>query len=149
MSSGIPKSSRAPSQEQSEDGILQAIAEGTASKVGTDFFSSLVRSLAATLGVRFAVVTEALDQPPTRIRTLALWKGDGFSDPVEFDLAGTPCKEVFAGNVLFHPRHLARGFPAFGPRTCIDAESYFGLPLCDSLDRVIGHLACPGCSGDG
>ena len=93
------------------------------------------------MGVRFAVVTEALDQPPTRIRTLVLWKGDGFSDPVEFDLAGTPCEEVFAGNVLFHPRHLARGFPAFGPRTCIDAESYFGLPLYDSSNRVIGHLA--------
>lgn len=117
--------------------IVEQIAEGTAGAQGEAFFRALVQHFAGALEVACAFVTECVDHPVTRVRTLALWKAQDFRDNIEFDLAGTPCEAVVkGGSACFHPRGLGRAFPR-------DAafESYIGVPIFGSEGGVIGHLA--------
>ena len=123
-----------------EAGILQTIAEGT-SQVGPGFFSSLVRSLASALGVRYAFVAECLDRPTTKVRTLAFWVRDHLGENVEYEIDGTPCRKVVDGKTPFYPCDIQKLFPADRDLVSLGAESYCGLPLRDASGQIIGHLA--------
>lgn len=119
--------------------VMMHVAEGTSGCTGDDFFRSLVQHFAMSLNVRIAFVTECLDDPPTRVRALACWKDGGFVSGVEYDLEGTPCKEVFADGVtVLHPRDVEEKFPIERGK---DFDSYLGVPIVDATGSVIGHLA--------
>ena len=120
--------------------MLREIAEGTAAVTGHDFFYSLVRHLASALRVRYAFLTECLPDP-TRVRTLAFWKGDGFAENFEYDLAPTPCRVVLEGKATAYPSDVQRLFPDDRDLVDLAAQSYFGAPVLDSSGHVAGHLA--------
>jgi transcriptional regulator with GAF, ATPase, and Fis domain len=61
-------------RRQAEE-VLRSIMEGTAGVTGVDFFHSMVRHLASALRVRYAFLTECLDENKRRVRTLAFWSG--------------------------------------------------------------------------
>ncbi|MCB1897633.1 MAG: PAS domain-containing protein [Zoogloeaceae bacterium] len=119
------------------ESIIQQIAEGTDGANGDVFFHALVQHFAAALAVNCAFITECVDHPPTRVRTLAFWKSAEFQNNIEFDLANTPCEAVVKqGLTCVHRSGVGRMFPR-------DAayESYIGLPIFGSGGEVIGHLA--------
>jgi hypothetical protein len=97
----------------------------------------LVMHFAQALNVAEAFVTECVDRPPTRVRTLACWERGQFINE-EYDLAPTPCKIVFeTKDRYFVPRDLAIHFPNELPYGFV---SYLGIPSLDSGSHVIGHL---------
>jgi PAS domain S-box-containing protein len=119
------------------EGIVEAIAEGTASQSGERFFRALVRHFAQALHVDCAFITECTDRPPTRARTLAYWRCGAFDADFEYELAGTPCETVIAeGRTRFYPQGLASMFPCEEHQ-----EGYLGLPIFARDGFVIGHLA--------
>ncbi len=120
--------------------MLREIAEGTAAVTGHDFFHSLVRHLASALRVRYAFLTECLPDP-TRVRTLAFWKGDGFAENFEYDVAPTPCRIVLEGKVAAYPADVQHLFPEDRDLVDLAAQSYFGIPVQGASGRVAGHLA--------
>ena len=122
------------------EAVLRAITEGTASLTGSDFFYSLVRHLAGALGVRYAFVTECRDHAAGRLRTRAVWAGQGFGDNFEYDVAMTPCSTVLEGTTTYYCRDLQRLFPDDKVLVELGAESYLGVPLANSAGRVIGLL---------
>jgi formate hydrogenlyase transcriptional activator len=121
--------------------VLRAIAEGTAAVTGRDFFYSLVRHLASALRVRYAFLTECLPGTESRVRTLAFWKGDGFADNFEYDVAPTPCRVVLEGKTVVHPSDLQRLFPDDRELVDLSAQSFLGIPVYDSANQIAGHLA--------
>ncbi len=120
---------------------LRLILEGTSSVTGEDFFRSLVRHLASALEVRYALIARGLDDPPTRVRTLALWSRDEIASDIEYDLRGTPCEGVEAGDACSYPSGVQGLFPQDSALVVMDAESYLGVPLQDAGGRMCGHLA--------
>jgi len=124
--------------KQAEE-AFRLIVAGTAATTGSDFFQSLVRHMAQALGARYAFVTTCDDQK--RARTLAFWKGDGFGEDFEFDVADTPCEKVLHGEVRHHRQGLLGLFPRDKVLADWKAESYLGLPMLDHSNRVIGHIA--------
>lgn len=119
--------------------ILVHLAEGTSGVTGGEFFRSLVKHFAGSLGVRVAFVTECMNHPTTRVRALAFWSNGEFLNDVEYDLEGTPCDKVInEGIACFHPKNLAVDFPK---EASLGLESYFGVPIRDPSGRVLGHLA--------
>lgn len=123
------------------DQALTAIAQDTVPAFGSDFFHSLVRHLAIALEVRYAFVTECLDEEKTRARSLAFWSGGGFGQNFDYETAPTPCKEVLDGKICHYPRELQGFFPQDDILVELQAESYLGAPAFDSSGNVIGHLA--------
>jgi predicted ATPase/transcriptional regulator with GAF, ATPase, and Fis domain len=120
------------------EATLREITEGTASVTGGDFFYSLVRHLATALHVRYAFAArcEAAD----KARSLAFWKGDAFGENFEYDLAGTPCKNVAAGEICHYPEHLQSLFPKDTELVAMEAESYSGAPIFNASGAIVGHL---------
>ncbi len=118
---------------------FRLIVVGTASTTGSDFFQSLVRHMATALGVRYAFVTACDDQK--HARSLAFWKGDGFGESFEFDIADTPCEKVLHGEVCHYAEGLQQLFPLDKGLADWGAESYLGVPMLDRTSRVIGHIA--------
>ncbi len=119
---------------------LQFIAQGTASATGNDFFQPCVRYLAQVLGVRYAIISEVANESKTRLRTLAVWTGEGFAENFEYDLAGTPCEHLCEKTRRFYPSGVQDLFPSAGILVELGAQSYWGISLIDSVGNVIGNL---------
>lgn len=114
------------------------IVIGTSSATGNDFFPCLVRHTANALGVRYAFITDCADQK--HARTLAFWKGDGFGENFEFEIAETPCMKVLQGEVCHYADRLQSSFPCDRILAVWGAESYLGVPMVDLQNRVMGHV---------
>lgn len=128
---------------QNQTRLLRVIAEGTAGVTGEAFFRSLVRHLAEILEVRYAFVAEFADSHE-RVRTLAFWYGDDYIDNSEWDLAGSPCELVLAGQVCCYPSDIQRLFPHETDLVEMEAQSYLAVPLLGRQGEVLGHLAALG-----
>src|SRR5262245_14496623 len=76
---------------------LRAVVEGTAAGVGREFFRSLVRHVAAAVGVPYAAVCE-FDTPPDG-RVLAFWDRDHVAEDLPFRFTTTPAAEVLHGRL--------------------------------------------------
>ena len=124
-------------RKRAED-TFRLIVAGTAPTTGSEFFPSLVQHMAQALRVRYAFVTTCDDQK--HARTLAFWKGDGFGENFDFDVADTPCQKVLHGNVCHHRQGLQGLFPLDKLLADWQAESYLGVPMLDLSNRVIGHI---------
>jgi diguanylate cyclase (GGDEF)-like protein/PAS domain S-box-containing protein len=120
---------------------LRAIVEGTSSTTGADFLRSLVRHLAEALGMEYSFISEVADEGVTRMRLLVLWQVDGYAEPFEYNLHGTPCEHVAEGRPGYHASDVWRLFPE--DRWVVETriESYIGLPLFDRTGRPLGHMA--------
>ncbi|HMP78278.1 MAG TPA: sigma 54-interacting transcriptional regulator [Pirellulaceae bacterium] len=129
-----------PITDEGELIALRAIVEGTADKVGQEFFDALVQQLAQTLGVRHAFLAEFVDGK-ARVRTRAFWSDGRLIDNVEYDLQGTPCYDVVRGALCHYPKAVWQRFPEDRPLVERHVESYLGVPLEDHQGEILGHLA--------
>jgi predicted ATPase len=120
---------------------LRSVVEGTSAVTGGDFFASLVRHLAAALGVPYAFAASCVAREQSRARTLAFWKRDRLAENFSYDIAETPCQNVLAGELCYYPEHIQQFFPKDRDLLELGAESYLGVPVHDAAGRVIGHLA--------
>ena len=120
------------------DDTVRLIARALSTVSGEEFFRTLIEHMVRTFGFTQAFVAECVDEPATRIRTLAFWDDGGFRDNAEMDLAGLPCfVTVREGRLYFVPDRLDELYPAERGNA-----SYLGLPMLDSSGkRVIGHIA--------
>ncbi len=127
------------SEKKRAEEAFRLLVVGTAATTGSDFFHSLVQHMAQALRARYAFVTTCDDQK--HARTLAFWKGDGFGENFEFDIADTPCRKVLHGELCHHRQGVQGLFPLDKILADLQAESYLGVPMLDDSNRVIGHIA--------
>ena len=124
--------------KRSED-LLRAMAEGTASVTGGEFFKSLARHAARAMQARYAFVAETLSDGKSR--SLAFWEGAGFGEGFTYEFPGTPCQRVAAGYVCSTETDLQKLYPQDKWLAVIGAVSYVGVPMINADGRVLGHLA--------
>ncbi|MEM9906209.1 MAG: response regulator [Cyanobacteria bacterium P01_D01_bin.44] len=124
-----------------QENALQLIAQGTGTKVNEEFFRSCVCYLAQALQVQYAMVCGFVNPAKTRVRTLALWAGNDWTDDIEYDLADTPCGSLLQGTMQYYPDNLQQHFPKAKIAANLNAKSFWGLPLINSTGEMIGHLA--------
>lgn len=128
---------------------LQLIVEGTAAKTGKEFFHDCVRYLAQVLKVRYAIVTELVgtknskppSSPDSKVRPLAFWTGENWTSEIEYDFVNTPCETVLTGTICFYPDSIPEHFPEDKYLISLGVVSYLGIPIFDSIGKVLGHLA--------
>jgi PAS domain S-box-containing protein len=121
--------------------FLRLIVEGTATKIGDEFFRSCVRYLAELLGFRYTFISEFVDDSKERVRTLAFWNGETFLDNIEYSTDNTPCAEVLASSGLVMFESVRDRFSLDPHLSKIGGEVYIGMPIIDPHGRVLGQLA--------
>lgn len=137
----IALSEASRTQLEKAEKTLRDIIAGTATVTGNEFFGALVSHLSKLLEVPIVLVSEAVGNPPTKLKTLAFWNGDQPGENFEFELAGTVCGEVITKNeICLFPRDLQQQFPESQLLKSLQAEAYFGVPLHDSEKRIIGNI---------
>lgn len=128
------------SDRKRQEEALRLIVQGTASVTGSDFFQALVQNLAQVLQVRYATIAELCDRD--RLRTIALWGNGELMENFEYNLAGTPCANIFNRNqsCLYRDR-VVELFPETPDLREWQIRSYWGIPLRSSTGEAIGILA--------
>jgi PAS domain S-box-containing protein len=120
---------------------LRILARGTDTLQDIDFFRALVSQVAAALHMPFVFVTQHVENK-SKVRMLAFWQGSDFGNPFEYGLAGTPCDDVInKGKACYYPIGVQSIFPNDRDLVALAAQGYIGIPIYDSNEEVIGHLA--------
>jgi len=120
--------------------VLNQMAEAVGSKVGQEFFSSLVLNLSRTLGVDYAFVAELVAEG-TELRMIAVAIDGQVSDPITYRMADTPCEQVVGSSLCWYPSGVQRRFPNDDLLVAMGAEGYAGVPLIDSGGQPLGLVA--------
>ena len=128
-------------QVKKREKLLSLIIESTAAQIGNDFFYSCVRYLAEIFQVRCAFIAENIEGMVHRARTLAFWKDNGFINNFIYNLNGTPCGYLLEHQTCHFTHSVQELFPQAPNLANWEIESYFGVPIYDSLGKIIGHLA--------
>ena len=124
-----------------EKEAFRLIVEGTPSRVGDEFFRSLVRHLAEALPVKYAFVNESINIKDLQCSILAGWEGNDFVEKKIFNTMDTPGEEVLAGMMSFHSKNITDSYPYDQNLVDLKVASYAGVPCFDSNYKIIGHLA--------
>ena len=120
---------------------LNEIIKKTAGFTGTEFFRSLVWQLCVILEVRCAVICEVVVPESERVRTLAIWEDGKFHDNFEYALVGTLWENSARNKNCFCSENVKNTFPEYGFLSEIDSEGCLGVPLFDSVGKLLGILA--------
>ncbi len=123
------------------ESALQQVAEAVGSAIGVTFFQNLVRQLALTLDADYAMISEAVPGTDASMRTVALYGEGRIQENFVYSLTGTPCEEVLKRRFVCHAHGVRERYPEAPCLKDWGIESFVGLPLCDSRDRVVGALA--------
>jgi len=127
--------------EQKEvEKAVRAIANGISTATGEAFFRSVVKHLAKTLNVDYAIVGELSKGAPDVIKTLAVYDHGKIADNFEYSLANSPCENVVGQILRSYPRDVRQQFPHDELLSKMHIESYIGTPLFDSAKKAIGIM---------
>ncbi|WP_242541193.1 hypothetical protein [Phormidium pseudopriestleyi] len=58
------------------------MVEGSAAAAGMEYFRASVRSIANVLQVKYALLVECSNATQHRVRSLAFWTGNSWSEPI-------------------------------------------------------------------
>ncbi len=108
-----------------------------------DFFQSLAKYLAGSLGMDFICIDRLLPDGLTA-QTIAVYCDDKFDDNVSYALTDTPCGDVVGKTICCFPKEVCQLFPNDGVLRDLKAESYAGTTLWSSDGRPIGLIAVIG-----
>jgi PAS domain S-box-containing protein len=119
--------------------VLNKITEAVGSKVGQEFFSSLVLNLSRMLEVDYAFVAE-LSEDGQNLHMIAVAVDGVLSDPIVYRMAGTPCATVVNSALCWFPSGVQKLYPKDHLLVDMGVNSYAGIPLHDSTGWAIGLL---------
>lgn len=120
---------------------INLLIEKTSSVTGKDFFRTLVYNIANILRVNYVFISKCVNKERSKLRTLAFWEKDKYGNDVEYDLEGTPCEVVISGEFCFYEDNVIDLYPNDEGLKSYNPRGYLGVPIYNSKNVVIGHLA--------
>lgn len=124
-------------RDQAEAALRQVI-EGTASFTGQAFFPALVRHIAEALGIRYVVVSQAVE---AGFQVLAFYADGELRPPLFLPYEAVPCCfQAFQTGRCCHPANLQALYPDHVLFAELDVESYLGVGLCNAAGEATGNL---------
>jgi signal transduction histidine kinase len=121
--------------------ILDGIAHAALSNVGAAYLTNLVCFLNRACDTDFAFVGAWSDRRKSGIHTIAVAEGQSIVDNIEYDLTGTPCRNVMVGETYVFPFGIQHLFPDDKRLRDRKVEGYAGTALYDSKGVPCGIIA--------
>ncbi|TNE86835.1 MAG: response regulator [Deltaproteobacteria bacterium] len=126
--------------QRRERRVIEEIVRHTTPYAGDDFFRALVDAAVEVLHVDAAYVA-SYDEQEECAHMVAHRRGDTHLPPKAYDLAGTPCEQIYAtGDAVIVVDDVTRAFPGDGYLIEVEARSYVGVPFFDAERELVGHL---------
>ncbi|BCG62877.1 MAG: hypothetical protein methR_P0542 [Methyloprofundus sp.] len=119
--------------------VLKTLAESGRGE--ENLFNIIVRQLAVSQGVRYALVSQVDPENPVDARTLAVWANGDFMENFTYSLKGTPCENVTQQGACLYSEHVQELFPEDQLLVDMQAVCYFGVPLTSVDGQTVGILA--------
>ncbi|MCX6089506.1 MAG: PAS domain S-box protein [Candidatus Atribacteria bacterium] len=110
---------------------------------GEDFFESLARYLAKSLGMDYVCI-DRLQGDEHTAQTVAIYFDGKFEDNVEYALKDTPCGDVVGKTICCFPQDVRHLFPQDVVLQEMMAECYVGTTLWSFDGKPIGLIAVIG-----
>ncbi len=126
-------------QKRTEE-ALGNIQAGMASESGESFFDSILLNLSRSLGADYALVGRVTGDFGGTVHSISFLSNGRIGDPIEYELAGTPCAQVLGRKACTFPSGVADLFPEDTLLRELGIEAYSGVPLFSSGGRPIGVL---------
>ena len=124
------------------DAVLQTLAESGGHGDEENIFQLIVRQLALSQGVRYALIAYVNPEKLEIAETQAVWANGEFIDNFSYQLRGTPCENVTQSGACFYPDNIQNLFPEDLLLVDMAVVSYFGVPLCaSSSGKAMGIVA--------
>ncbi len=120
--------------------LFQLIVESTSTSIGEDFFKLLVKQLATTLKVRCSFICEYFDPGDKKARVISSWIMDHYGEQVEYEITNTPCEKLLGNEFVYYPSDLKTLFPNDRMLEEWCGESYLGIPIFDSDNKILGFM---------
>ncbi len=128
-------------ERKSAEEVFGRFIKSTYLMSGAEFTRSLVKNLASELDFRCCLISELAGPDRKKARTLAVYLNGKIVDNFDYELQGTPCDEVFNKTGLcYYPDNVQRLFPRDYILKEMGIESYIGIPLYNSSDKMLGIL---------
>jgi DNA-binding CsgD family transcriptional regulator len=129
-------------RRQIENALMFLLQSGRPA-TGADFFRTLARYLAETLGMDYVCI-DRLEGDGLAARTVAVYVDGRFEDNLVYALKDTPCGEVVGKTICTFPEGVRHLFPRDAALQAMMAESYAGTTLWSSRGQPIGLIAVIG-----
>ena len=125
------------------ENFQKLVNDGVNVKTGDSFFSEFTHFCCKKLGVKYAIVGYYLEGE-NAVETISFSVSGEEQENLKYDLIHTPCHTVLVtdtiANTSFYPENIRQLFPKDQHLEDFEAESYYGVPLLDENNAVLGIL---------
>jgi len=111
------------------EGKIKMIAAEAAVLVGRDFLREICRLLAQALNVKSVLISEIDPADSSRVRVLFFWSGTDFLENYSYNVAQSPCAQVFGQKPFSQATDIQKSFPSNDLLEEQEAEGYVAVPL--------------------
>src|SRR5690349_13046289 len=140
MSDGYRQAKVTGTLDRVERSRFLRIAREVSSRIGTDFFRSMVMQLAGPLLADCVYIGEFVGGQFERVKTLAAYLDRHREADFDFRLAGSPAADVAIGHKCMYSDHLQQRFPSDPLLQALNIHACVGVPLNDPNQRSTGLI---------
>jgi hypothetical protein len=120
---------------------LRMLAEVLSGGVGEYHLRMLAAALGNALKAHMVIIGQVAGSSGEMVDTVALYRDGKIVENISYALQNTPCEGVMTGGMCVYPSKVTQRFPLDPELREMGAESYAGMPLVDSLGRVLGLVS--------
>ena len=140
LSFGITHIREQKKKRQVENAMLK-VAASISTSSGTEFFHTLVTSMAEAIGADSVFLSRLLPgSPPVAARVIAGTVDGNMVEGIHYELAGTPCALLMTEGACIIEDDLLERFPALAAYMPPEAQACAGYRLDDAAGRPLGTL---------
>lgn len=120
---------------------LKIAADTVANDSGNNIFRELVVNITQALDVAYAYIGMVSPGEADIVDIIAGYFGDGIVENTQFDLEGTPCKNVVNQVYRYYPENVTTLFGDDSMAAKLNIEGYAAIPLYDSNGKGMGIMS--------
>ena len=118
---------------------IQEIIDRVSNSYGGEFFTKLTLALNKVIAADYTFIARINSQADS-YKTEVLIANGKISDNLEYPINNSPCVNISANKICFHPKNVAALFPEDPLLIELKIQAYLAVPLVNTKQEVIGLI---------